>query len=347
MTHASSRASRRPGRACAQGKAFAWRMWSEAVFRSDLTGVAVTVTSESGALLLLLQVVFSVRLFADQSEVRPRGLDGVGFPGEPDRWDLDARFELAARLPATESELLAGIVDHHRFVGRDPAHGDVHRGGKAFRVGRWPTRLIDDLDARQPQGRRPAVSRNIEPALRYVHHPVQSARPEWGVKVVHLVVGDRLSPEERESEVRPRSAARPPLRGPALALHERVVRRPRAEGEPVAGAVDARSDEFGGAGDATLEVVDAGWLQPRPRLVMAAVLVQPRNRVRLVAAAHRRLDGSAALGGRCRGAPGERRSANRGRGERCPAEQGTPPCAPRLVIAFHADLLWAVVSPQN
>jgi len=59
-------------------------------------------------LLLLLQVVFSVRLFADQSEVRPRGLDGVGFPGEPDRWDLDARFELAARLLATESAARRG-----------------------------------------------------------------------------------------------------------------------------------------------------------------------------------------------------------------------------------------------
>ena len=62
--------------------------------------------------------MFSVRLFADQSEVRPRGLDGVGFPGEPDRWDLDARFELAARLPATESELLAGIV-------QDPVFGPL------------------------------------------------------------------------------------------------------------------------------------------------------------------------------------------------------------------------------
>src|SRR5713226_6982104 len=61
---------------------------------------------------LLLQVVFSVCLFADQREVRSRGFDGVGFPGEPDRWDLDARFELGARLPAAESELLAGIVDY-------------------------------------------------------------------------------------------------------------------------------------------------------------------------------------------------------------------------------------------
>jgi hypothetical protein len=57
---------------------------------------------------MLLQVVLSVRLLADQSEVRSRGLDGVGFPGEPDRWDFDARFELAVRLPALESELLAG-----------------------------------------------------------------------------------------------------------------------------------------------------------------------------------------------------------------------------------------------
>src|ERR1700730_19435468 len=108
---------------------------------------------------MLLQVVLSVRLFADQSEVRSRGLDGVGFPGEPDRWDFDARFELAVRLPALESELLAGIFDHYRFVGRDPAHGDVQRRGKAFCVGRGPTRLIDDLDARQPQRRRSAVPR--------------------------------------------------------------------------------------------------------------------------------------------------------------------------------------------
>src|SRR5207253_3600901 len=31
-----------------------------------------------------------------------------GFPGEPDRWDLDARFELAARLLATESAARRG-----------------------------------------------------------------------------------------------------------------------------------------------------------------------------------------------------------------------------------------------
>src|SRR5438132_1379966 len=38
-----------------------------------------------------------------------RGLEGVGLPGEPGRGDLDARFQLAARLPAVESELLSGI----------------------------------------------------------------------------------------------------------------------------------------------------------------------------------------------------------------------------------------------
>src|SRR5205823_13075122 len=105
------------------------------VFRSDLTGVAVTVTSESGALLLLLQVVFSVRLFADQSEVRARGLDGVGFPGEPNRWDLDARFELAACLPATESQLLAGIVDHHPF-GSQPLSAPASKSRRAARARR-------------------------------------------------------------------------------------------------------------------------------------------------------------------------------------------------------------------
>src|SRR5439155_4274741 len=111
------------------------------------------------------------------------------------------------------------------------------------------------------------------------------------------VLEDSLSPEERQSEVRPCAAARQPLRRPALALHERVVRRLRAEGEPVAGAVAPRPDEFGGAGDATLEVIDARRLQPRAGLVVTAVLVQPGNRVRLVAAAHRGLNDSAALGG--------------------------------------------------
>ena len=58
--------------------------------------------------LLLLRIVPSVRLFADQGKVRMRAVDGVGFPGEPDRWDLDARFELAARLLATESAARRG-----------------------------------------------------------------------------------------------------------------------------------------------------------------------------------------------------------------------------------------------
>src|SRR5438309_12080287 len=43
--------------------------------------------------LLLLRIVPSVRLFADQGKVRMRAVDGVGFPGEPGGRDLDARFE--------------------------------------------------------------------------------------------------------------------------------------------------------------------------------------------------------------------------------------------------------------
>src|SRR5438128_12261303 len=40
MTHSSSRASRKPGRACAQGKAFASRIWSEAEWCPQPTDLA-------------------------------------------------------------------------------------------------------------------------------------------------------------------------------------------------------------------------------------------------------------------------------------------------------------------
>src|SRR5438128_4239108 len=183
MTHVSLRASRKPGRACAQGKAFAWRMWSEAGWRSRFRRISF-------------------------------GLD----------------FVLLRRKSPVRTRCSAPTLRESRSQSRQRAASAI------------------------------AVASSF---------PFAS------------------SPIRAKSEVRPRSAARQPLRGPALALHERVVRRPRAEGEAVAGAVDARPDEFGCAGDATFEMVDIGLLHPSARLVVAAVLVQPWNRVRLVAAAYR------------------------------------------------------------
>src|SRR5581483_2041807 len=52
-------------------------------------------------------------------------------------------------------------------------------------------------------------------------------------------------------------------------------------------AVDTRAHEPCGARDTALEVVDARWLEIGPCLVVASILVEPRDRIRLLASAYR------------------------------------------------------------
>lgn len=96
---------------------------------------------------------------------------------------------------------------------------------------------------------------------------------------MNLVGGDRRPPEQRQSYVGERS-----LLGcaadPILTLHHTVVGGRTAEGDPISRVVRAHAGEGAAAGNATLEMIDMRWFKVSSgRLVMAAIFVQPGDRV--------------------------------------------------------------------
>jgi hypothetical protein len=103
------------------------------------------------------------------------------------------------------------------------------------------------------------------------------------MKIVNLVGRDSLSLEQRESYVGESSAlccaGRPVFPG-----HDTVVGCRTAEGDAVSLVVGSHAREGAAAGYLSLEMVNVGRFQIWPgRLVMAAVLVQPRNWIRFIA----------------------------------------------------------------
>jgi len=99
------------------------------------------------------------------------------------------------------------------------------------------------------------------------------------VAIVDLVCGDRLSPEERESNVREDPLLRR-ARGPVFALHHAVVGRGSAKRDSIPLIVRANACKRARPGDAALEMIDVRRFKTgHARLIVAAVLVKPGNRV--------------------------------------------------------------------
>jgi len=108
---------------------------------------------------------------------------------------------------------------------------------------------------------------------------------------VYLVCGDRRSPEQRQSYVSESAALRRPRR-PVFSLHKPVVRCGAAKGDPSSLIVGSHSGKRAASGHAPFEMIDMSWFKVwARRLIVAPILIQPRNRVRIVAAVrrHRRL----------------------------------------------------------
>lgn len=96
---------------------------------------------------------------------------------------------------------------------------------------------------------------------------------------MNLIGGDRRSPKQSESYMR-----KGPLLcrtcGPILALHHAVVSCGAAECDPVSLIVGSGAGEGTASRNAALEMVDVRGFKIRTRrLIVAAVLVQPRNGV--------------------------------------------------------------------
>jgi len=103
------------------------------------------------------------------------------------------------------------------------------------------------------------------------------------MKVVDLIRRDRRSLEYCESGVSEDSLVRLAA-GPVLPSHVAVIGRGSSPGEPVAMVIGARSMEAVAAGKFAFEMINTGELDIRHcRLVVIAILVEPRNRVGAIA----------------------------------------------------------------
>src|SRR6266850_1297264 len=103
------------------------------------------------------------------------------------------------------------------------------------------------------------------------------------MKIVYLVGGDRRSPEQRQSYVREGASLRS-SRTPILPLHRAVVRCGAPKCDPISSIVRAESCKGAAPGDSALEMVDMRRFEVcAGRLIVAAILVQPRNWVRVSA----------------------------------------------------------------
>jgi len=98
---------------------------------------------------------------------------------------------------------------------------------------------------------------------------------------MNLVGGGHRSPEKCQSYVS-EGALLCRAGGPILALHHAVVGSWTAKCDPILAIVAAHSGEGTASGHSTLEMENVRRFQVRPgRLVVAAILVQPRNWVRI------------------------------------------------------------------
>src|SRR5580658_7775519 len=101
------------------------------------------------------------------------------------------------------------------------------------------------------------------------------------MKIVYLICGTRRSPEQSESYMREGALLRS-SGGPVLPLHHAVICCGTAKRDPIPFFVRARTRKGAAASNSAFEVVDIGRFEVcTRRLIVAAILVQPRNRIRI------------------------------------------------------------------
>jgi hypothetical protein len=104
---------------------------------------------------------------------------------------------------------------------------------------------------------------------------------------MNLVGGDRRPPKQGQSYVCEGTLLRR-AGSPVFPLHHAEVRRGAAERDSIPLVIRAHSAERATPGDPAFEVVNVRRLQIRPgRLIVAAISVKPRNRVRVSTAVRR------------------------------------------------------------
>ena len=237
--------------------------------------------AKGGAFATDPSIVSAVNFLADDGEVRRRCFDGIGFPEESDGRHVDRGLKPAHGAIPCEPELLGRILVMHGFVCGLPDQFERHPGGRGDRIQCRPTRLIDDGNISHFQRDRLSIGADCQARARNRSYPIEPGRRDGRMEIVNLIGGDRRSPKQSQSYMCECTM----LRGacsPVFTLHQPIVGGGAAERDPIPLVVRAHARERATACDQSLEMVDVGRLQVRSgRLIMAAILVEPGNGVRL------------------------------------------------------------------
>ncbi len=104
------------------------------------------------------------------------------------------------------------------------------------------------------------------------------------MKVVYLIRGGSLSPEQRKSCMSESSLLRA-ARSPVLAVHHAIICGRTPKRNSISLIVGAHAGEGAASRHAALEVINVRRLEAwASRLIVTAVLIQPRNWIRIRAA---------------------------------------------------------------
>ena len=200
-------------------------------------------------------VITTVNFFTDNGEVALRGIKRIGLPRKADGWDLNYRLHLACRMGAPEPEMFGGVFVLRRFAGRFPNHLESHSRGSGYRVQCRPARLIDHRNVLNLKREGVAVGTDTQTTLGNRNDPVKPRRRNGRVKVVYLVSGDSLSPEQRESYVSKDSLLCCPG-GPVLPQHDAIIGCRTAKRDSISLVIGAHASKGAAPGYPSFEIVN-------------------------------------------------------------------------------------------
>ena len=229
-------------------------------------------------------VITPVNFFTDDRDVALGCIKWIGLPGKADGWDLDFRFHLASGASARKTKMFGGILVLRGFPVRFPNHLEAHSRRSGYRVQRGPARLIDHRNVFHFKCESASVWTDVETAFRHRNDPVESGWRNGRVKIVDLIRGDSLSPEQRESYVGESSVLRC-ARGPVIAKHDAVVSCRAAECDSISLVVGTHAGKGAATRYFSFEVVNVRRFQIRTRrLIVTPIFVEPWNWVWIAAA---------------------------------------------------------------
>src|ERR1700735_767976 len=97
--------------------------------------------------------------------------------------------------------MFGGVLELHGFTAGLPNHFEAHSCRSSYSVERGPLRLIDHRDVFHFNRESVSVRADVQSPVRNWDDPAEAGGRNGRVKIVDLILGGNLSPEQRKSYV--------------------------------------------------------------------------------------------------------------------------------------------------